>query len=109
MANTVAKFSRNPCRYCVAAFVYKGKHLPNYTVDCHQCEHNKAHKAYLQSQRMFEAGEPITSMEELLRQQWVIWYGATKHIEMFRSMSIRTVEGFLKRGAFKYAIRKEKN
>ena len=104
MANAVA---RNPCQYCVAAVVYKGKHLPNYTVECHQCEHNKAHNAYLESKRMFTAGEPITTMEELLQQEWVIWHGATKHIEMFRSMTVRTVEMFLKNGAFRKAIRKE--
>ena len=108
MANAVAKLSRNQCQYCVAAVVYKGKHLPNYRVECQQCEHKKAHKAYLESKRMFTAGEPITTIEELLQQEWVIWHGATKHIEMFRSMPVRTVEKFLKNGSLKKAIKKEK-
>ena len=108
MPNDAKKVSRNPCQYCVASVSYKNRHYPNYTIECQRCEHNKAHKAYLESKRMFTAGEPITTMEELLQQEWVIWHGATKHIEMFRSMPVRTVEMFLKNGSLKKAIKKEK-
>lgn len=101
--------SKNPCRCCVAAIEYKGRHSPSFTVECQQCQHRKDHEEYLESKRKFKAGDPIKSMSELLEQEWVIWHGYTKHIEMFRSMSIRTVEMFLKCGAFKKAIRKEKN
>jgi hypothetical protein len=58
---------------------------------------------------MFEPGDPITELSELLNQEWVIWHGRTKHIEMFRSMPVRTVEQFIKNGAFRKAIRKENN
>lgn len=99
--------ARNPCRYCTASIEYKGRHSPSFTVECQQCKYRKDHADYLQSQRKFAKGEPITSLQELLQQEWVIWYGYTKHIEMFRSMSVRTVEMFLRNGAFYKAIRKE--
>lgn len=99
--------SKNPCRYCVAAIEYKGRHSPSFTVECQQCQHRKEHEEYLESKRQFKACDPIKSMSELLKQEWVIWYGCTKHIEMFRSMPVRTVERFLALGAFKKAIRKE--
>lgn len=61
------------------------------------------------SKRKFEAGEPITDLQTLLSQEWVIWHGQTKNVEMFRSMTIRTVEQFIKNGAFRKAERKENN
>lgn len=97
---------QNPCRYCAAAIEYKGRHYPSFTVECRLCENRKAHDKYLESKRQFEAGEPIRTISELLDQEWVIWHGYTKHIEMFRSMPVRTVERFLKNGAFQKAIRK---
>ena len=99
--------SRNPCRYCVAAAVYKKKHLPSFTIECRQCKPRKEHEEYLASNRKFTPGEPITDLQTLLSQEWVIWHDATKHIEMFRSMSVRTVELFIKNGAFRKAVRKE--
>ena len=97
----------NPCRFCVVAIEYKGRHSPSYGIQCQECQYRKEHKKYLESKRKFKAGDPIKSLSELLEQEWVIWHGHTKHIEMFRSMSIRTVEMFLKCGAFKKAIKKE--
>lgn len=99
--------SKNPCRYCVAAIEYKGRHSPSFVVECQQCEYRKKHEEYLESKRQFASGNPITSLPELLEQEWVFWHGRIKHIEMFRSMSVRTVEMFLAHGAFKKAIRKE--
>ena len=99
--------STNPCRYCVAATEYKGRHSPSFTVECQTCKNWKEHKAYLDSQKKFTTGDPITTLDELFKQTWVIWHGSTKHIEMFRSMPVRTVEMFLRNGAFREAIRKE--
>lgn len=101
--------TRNPCRYCVAAFVHKNSHLPSFKDECRACQYRKEHMEYLESKRMFEPGDPITELSELLKQEWVIWYGQTKHIEMFRSMQVRTVEQFIKNGAFRKAVRKENN
>lgn len=98
---------QNPCRYCALACEYKGKHSPSYENKCYECENRKSHNEYLKSQRMFEEGETITLLDELLRQEWVMWYHQTKHIEVFKSMQIRAVLKFLENGAFKEAIRKE--
>lgn len=99
--------TRNPCQRCVAAAVYKKKHLPSFTVECRQCKPRKEHEEYLVSKRKFEPGEPITDLQTLLSQEWVIWCGQTKNVEMFRSMTVRTVEGFLRRGAFRKAVKKD--
>ena len=99
--------SKNPCRYCVASVEYKRRHSPSFTVECQQCKNRKEYNEYLNSKRMFIPGEPITSLEDLLKEDWVIWHGHTKHIEMFRSMSVRTVEHFIENHAFRKAIRKE--
>ena len=99
--------SKNPCRYCIASAEYKGRHSPSFTVECQQCKNRKEYNEYLNSKRMFIPGEPITSLEDLLKEDWVIWHGHTKNIEMFRSMSVRIVERFVENHAFRKAIRKE--
>lgn len=99
--------NHNPCRYCVAAAVYKNKHLPSFTIECQQCKPRKEHEEYLASKRKFTPGEPITDLQTLLSQKWVIWHGETKHIETFRSMPIRTVDMYLKSGAFRKAVKKD--
>lgn len=100
--------SKNPCRYCVASNEYKGRHHPSFTVECQQCKNKKDHEEFLKYKRKFEAGEPIMDLQTLFDQEWVIWNGDTKHIEVFRSMTVRTVEMFLRNGTFYKAIRKEK-
>lgn len=101
--------TRNPCRYCVASIERKGRHSPSFTVECQQCKYRKEYEEHLDSKRMFVPGEVITTLEELLKQEWVIWYGYTKHVEIFRSMQIRVVEMFIRNGAFRKAIRRENN
>ena len=99
--------TQNPCRYCVAAVVRKKRHVPSFTVECQTCNNRKEYEKYLESNRLFEPGDPITDLQTLLQQEWVIWHGATKHVETFRSMTVRTVEGFLKSGAFRRAVKKD--
>ena len=84
---------QNPCRYCALAFVYKGKHIRSNAAECLKCENIKRHNEYLQSKRKFEEGEPIASI---------------KHIEMFKSMTLRSVLNFINMGAIRKAVRKEK-
>jgi hypothetical protein len=98
---------QNPCRYCALAYEYKGKHIPSYENKCYECENRKSHNEYLKSQRMFEEGETITSLDELLRQEWVMWYHQTKHIKVIMNNQLGCVLRWLKDGAFKEAIRKE--
>lgn len=106
MSDTYMK--QNPCRYCALAFEYKGKHSCSYScAECAKCENLKAHREYLQSHRKYVPGDEISDLSELLEQEWVMWSGSTRHIEVIKSMQLRTVLSFLERGAFKKAIRKE--
>ena len=97
---------QNPCRYCALSYEYKGKHSPSYEKQCKECENSKKHREYLQSQRKFVEGEPITSLDELLKQEWVMWYHNTKHIEVIKHTQLATVLKWLENGAFRKAIRK---
>ena len=98
---------QNPCRYCALAYVRNGRHSPSWDDKCRDCENIKEHKKYLESQRMFVEGEPITTLEELLKQELVMWYHQSKHIEAIISMQVRTVLKFIEVGAFRKAVRKE--
>lgn len=97
---------QNPCRYCALSLKINGKHSPTYQSACTECENLKSHKDYLQSQRKFIEGEPITSLDELLQQKWVMWYHNTKHIEVIKHTQLATVLHWLERGAFHKAVRK---
>lgn len=96
----------NPCRRCDKAFVYKNRHSPAYRDECFQCEKLIAHKQYLESQRMYEEGEPITDLEELLEQEFVMWYHTIRHIEVIKHVQLSTVLYWLDNGAFKKAVKK---
>lgn len=102
-----ANMKQNPCRYCALAYVRNGRHSPSWDDKCRDCENIKEHKKYLESQRMFVEGEPITTLEELLKQELVMWYHQSKHIEAIISMQVRTVLKFIEVGAFRKAVRKE--
>ena len=99
---------QNPCRYCILSEEYKGVHYRGGDKKCETCEKYFAHREYLKSKRKFTEGEPINSIEELLKEEWVMWYGQTKHIEMFKSMPLRSVLRFLELGAIRKAVRKER-
>ena len=98
---------QNPCRYCALAFVHNGRHSPSWNDKCAECQNIKKHREYLESQRKFAEGDPITTFDELLEQEWVMWYHNSKHIEAIKSMPIRTVLKWIEAGAFHKAIRKE--
>lgn len=97
---------KNPCRYCALSLEYKGRHTAGNS-KCVECENIKKHREYLQTQRKFIEGEPITSLDELLQQEWVMWYHTTRHIEVIKHTQLTTVLKWLERGAFRKAIRKE--
>lgn len=98
---------QNPCRYCSSSVDIKGKHFASFSEKCWECDYKKKHMEYLKKNRKFEEGEPITSLEELLKQEWVMWYHNTKHIEVIKHTQLSTVLKWLKNGAFHKAIRKE--
>ena len=96
---------QNPCRYCANHFEYKGKHTSGW--ECQSdCKYIKEHKEYLLSKRKFTEGEQIHTLDELLKQEWVMWYHSTKHIEVIKSNQLRTVLSWLEHGALHKAIRK---
>lgn len=98
---------QNPCRYCSSSVDIKGKHFASFSEKCWECDYKKQHMEYLKKNRKFEEGEPITSLEELLKQEWVMWYHNTKHIEVIKHTQLLTVLRWLEGGAFHKAIRKE--
>ena len=98
---------QNPCRYCALSWKHNDKHYPSYELPCAECENIKNHRAYLESKRMFEEGDPIKSLDELMKQEWVMWYHRTRHIEVIKHTQMATVLNWLDRGAFHMAIRKE--
>lgn len=95
----------NPCRYCVFGVKYRNTYRPSWVkTECRSCQRLELHQKYLESKRKFDIGEPITNIEDLLNETWVIFLGRTKHIEMFKSMQLRSVMNFLKSGYIKKAI-----
>lgn len=99
---------QNPCRYCTLAFVHNGRHSPSWCDKCAECENITKHREYMKSQRKFVEGDPIPTLDELLEQEWVMWYHNLKHIEAIKSVPIRTVLEWIEVGAFRKAIRKER-
>lgn len=96
----------NPCRNCEDSFVYKNRHNPGW--NCRfDCEKHKKHEEYLESKRIFKAGDIINSLEELLNEEWVMWGVTTRHIEVIKCMQLRSVLKFIRLGYFRKAIRKE--
>lgn len=98
---------QNPCRYCALSTEVFGKHYPGTCIKCMGCENLKKHKEYLKAHRKFVDGEPITDLNELLQQEWVMWYHRPKHIEVIKHAQLSTVLKWLEIGAFRKAIRKE--
>lgn len=100
---------QNPCRYCALSMLdVRGIYRPSvFEEKCDNCENLNKHLEYLKKNRKFEEGEPITSLEELLKQEWVMWYHSTKHIEVIKNTQLSTVLEWLDNGAFHKAIRKE--
>ena len=99
---------QNPCRYCALSGINRnGKHYPGYVFECGHCENIKKHKEYLEKHRKFDVGEPITSLESLLEQEWVMWGNRTTHIEAVKSLQLRIILRGLESNSFRKAIRKE--
>ena len=99
---------QNPCRYCALSIECNGKHSPSFEKKCRECEPWQKHMEYLQSKRKFTEGEQITTIEELLKQEWVITHHKyTKHIKVIENMQLATVLLWIKHGYFSKAIRRE--
>lgn len=79
----------------------------DFAKGCAECEKRKSHAQYLESQRKYSIGEPITTLEELLNQKWVMWGNSIRHIEVIKCLQLSTILKLLNFGAFREAIRKE--
>ena len=75
--------------------------------ECYECENYKMHQRYLMEHRKFVCGKPITTVDELLNQEFVLFHGRTKHVEVIKSMPLRVVLNFLKSGSICEAVKKE--
>lgn len=97
---------RNPCRNCKNTFVYKNRHLPGW--DCRfDCQKYKDHKSFLESKRIFQKGDRIKNINELLQNEWVMWGDSPRHIEVIKHLQLSTVLRFIELGIFYKAVKKE--
>ena len=85
----------------------ENKGLFNIFVDCDICDKMKKYEAFKESKRLYCKGAVITRLDTLLLQDFVMFHGRTKHIEVIKSMSLRVVLSYLKNNAFCYAINKK--
>lgn len=86
----------------------KGDYNRLFFSKCNACKKMRDYRKYLQDKRLFYEGEVINDLEELLKQQFVMLRGSTKHIEVIKCMQLRTVQLFLSANYFRHAIRKDK-
>ena len=66
------------------------------------------HREELDKRRMFKQGEPITTLDDLLKETWVIVYGRTWHIKAILNWQTKIVLSDLEKGYIYKAIKKEK-
>lgn len=55
--------------------------------------------------RKYQKGEPITSFDELCRQEYVYFFDKITHREWFQSWQIRLALRYIKRGYLHYAVK----
>lgn len=97
---------QNPCRFCKGSFYDERakKHIPSR--NCY-CGNRREYEEYLKSQRKYEAGDPIQSLDEIARQEFVMMHGKPKHRAFVMGMTLGTVKKFVDNGWIRYAIKKE--
>ena len=54
--------------------------------------------------KKFKKGKPIQSLDELIKQNWVMWGDSPRHMGFVGSMRMRTVNRLMQLGYFSYAI-----
>lgn len=54
--------------------------------------------------KKFKKGKPIRSLDELMKQKWVMWGDSPRHMGFVGSMQMRTVDRLMQLGYFSYAI-----
>jgi hypothetical protein len=54
--------------------------------------------------KKFKKGKPIRSLDELIKQKWIMWGDSPRHMGFVGSMQMRTVDRLMQLGFFSYAI-----
>lgn len=101
--------TRKPCRNCKYAYEYKGRRTEDdFNALCSICDKNKKHKEYLQSKRKFTEGEPITTLDELLKQEFVMWGRCIRNIAIIKILQLSLILRLFESGELRKAVRKER-
>lgn len=96
--------SKNPCYGCSHAYHPYTRSMPSKSIWCNGCIDRIYHQEWLKAQRKYTEGETISSLDELMQQEYIMLRGTPKHIKVIQSMTLRTVQGFLVRGAIRKAL-----
>lgn len=67
------------------------------------------HNEKLEKRRKYKQGDAITSIDELLQQEWVFVFGKPRHIEFVKSLQFRNILDLIERKNIWKAIKKQKN
>ena len=92
------------CPICKTERTYKGV--------CYNCQITRKleyqdHLEKLEKKRKYRQGEVITTIDELIKCEFVYWNGKIYHRAFVQSWQLSWVLRILNRNGFKYAIRKE--
>ena len=97
----------NPCHLCAAAHVSAGgRYTPGRAQVCSYCTERKAFENYLESKRKYQEGAVITTLDELLKEEWIYWHGRARHHTVIRNQSLTFILLQLNRGEYHQAIKK---
>ena len=100
----------NPCTHCLSAEHFKigktQKRSFHYCNEISVCGKYLRHKEYLLSKRKYRQGEPITSLDELLQQQFVYVFRSIRHIEVVKHLQLATILSAINRKGIYKAIKK---
>jgi hypothetical protein len=75
--------------------------------ECFKCENLAKHQEYLNKHRKYEKGEQIKSLDELLQQEFVMWFNHTRHIEFIKNWQFNSILKQLENGKLYKAVKKE--
>lgn len=97
---------KNKCRNCDFSMKCEDVHSLSLEEIYGRCILFKKNKEVLRS-CLFTEGEQITTIEELLKQEWIWLYNVIRNIKEIKHMKLHVVLTFLECEAFRKAIRKE--
>lgn len=87
------------CRFCMVRYGCDPKR-------CAMCDPVRKYQDRLEKRRKFKMGDPITSMDELMKQEFVYLFGGIRHKGFVHSQMARTLANGLQKKAIFYAVLK---